>query len=46
LGYGDIVPVAKFARILAILEAIAGPVYLAIFVAQIIGLNIAQKLKH
>ena len=45
LGYGDIVPVAKFARILAILEAIAGPVYLAIFVAQIIGLNIAQKMK-
>jgi len=45
LGYGDIVPVAKYARILAILEAIAGPVYLAIFVAQIIGLNIAQKMK-
>ena len=45
LGYGDIVPVAKYARILAMLEAIAGPVYLAIFVAQIIGINIAQKMK-
>jgi hypothetical protein len=45
LGYGDIVPVAKYARILAMLEAIAGPVYLAIFVAQIIGMNIAQKMK-
>ena len=45
LGYGDIVPVAKYARILAILEAVAGPVYLAIFVAQVIGLNIAQKVK-
>jgi len=45
LGYGDIVPVTKYARILATLEAVAGPVYLAIFVAQIIGLNIAQKMK-
>lgn len=45
LGYGDIVPVTKYARILATLEAVAGPVYLAIFVAQIIGLNIAQRLK-
>jgi hypothetical protein len=45
LGYGDIVPVSKYARILAMLEAIAGPVYLAIFVAQIIGLSIAQKLR-
>ena len=45
LGYGDIVPVAKYARILAILESVTGPVYLAIFVAQIIGMNIAQKMK-
>jgi hypothetical protein len=45
LGYGDIVPVHKYARILATLEAVAGPVYLAIFVAQIIGMNIAQKMK-
>ena len=45
LGYGDIIPVAKYAKILAILEAITGPVYLAIFVAQIIGMNIAQKMK-
>lgn len=45
LGYGDLAPVAKYARILAILEAVTGPVYLAIFVAQIIGLSIAQKLK-
>jgi hypothetical protein len=46
LGYGDITPVAKYAKILVTLEAVTGPVYLAIFVAQIIGLNIAQKLKH
>ncbi|RKY06050.1 MAG: hypothetical protein DRP56_08110 [Planctomycetota bacterium] len=45
LGYGDITPVADYAKILAILEAVTGPVYLAIFVAQIIGMNIAQKMK-
>ena len=45
LGYGDITPVAKYAKILAIMEAITGPIYLAIFVAQIIGMNIAQKMK-
>jgi hypothetical protein len=46
LGYGDIAPVSTYAKILAILEAIVGPVYLAIFVAQLIGLNIAQKMKE
>jgi hypothetical protein len=45
LGYGDITPVANYAKILAILEAVTGPVYLAIFVAQIIGMNIARKMK-
>jgi len=45
LGYGDITPVANYAKILAIMEAIAGPVYLAIFVAQIIGMNIIQKME-
>jgi hypothetical protein len=45
LGYGDVTPVIKYAKILSIMEAVTGPVYLAIFVAQIIGLNIAQKMK-
>ena len=46
LGYGDIAPVSTYAKVLAILEAVTGPVYLAIFVAQLIGLNIAQKMKE
>ena len=46
LGYGDIAPVTRYAKILVILEAVTGPVYLAIFVAQIIGLNIAHKMKR
>jgi hypothetical protein len=46
LGYGDITPVTKYAKILVIMESVTGPVYLTIFVAQIIGLNIAQKMKR
>ena len=46
LGYGDIAPVSEYAKILSIMEAVAGPVYLAIFVAQLVGLNIAQKMKN
>jgi hypothetical protein len=46
LGYGDIAPVSTYAKILAIMEAVIGPVFLAIFVAQLIGLNIAQKMKE
>jgi voltage-gated potassium channel len=41
LGYGDIVPVARFARTLAWLEAVAGQLYLAILVARLVGLHIA-----
>lgn len=46
LGYGDITPTIMYAKILAIMESIVGPIYLAIFIAQIIGLNIAQKMKN
>ena len=44
LGYGDIVPTTPYTKILAVLEAIVGPVYLAIFIAQLVGLRIVQKL--
>lgn len=41
LGYGDIVPVARFTRALAWLEAVTGQLYLAILVARLVGLHIA-----
>lgn len=41
VGYGDIVPVARFARTLAWLEAVTGQLYLAILVARLVGLQIA-----
>ena len=43
LGYGDAYPVNKLAMVLTSLEAITGQVYLAVFVARLVGLHI---IKH
>ena len=43
LGYGDIVPVSSSARMLAVMEAIIGQLYLAVLVARLVGLHIAQS---
>lgn len=42
LGYGDIVPVSPPAKILAILEAVVGQIYLTVLVARLVGLHIAH----
>ncbi|HBQ99491.1 MULTISPECIES: potassium channel family protein [unclassified Roseofilum] len=42
LGYGDIVPVNKFAMTLAISEAIVGLMYPSIFIARLVGLYTTQ----
>ena len=42
LGYGDIVPVSRAASMLAVLEAMTGQVYLAVLVARLVGLHVAQ----
>jgi hypothetical protein len=41
LGYGDIVPHSQGAKVAAMLEAMVGQVYLAVFVARLVGLHIA-----
>ncbi len=43
LGYGDITPQSHQAGVLAYLEAIIGQVYLAVLVARLVGIHIAQK---
>lgn len=43
LGYGDILPTSAAARMLAALEAILGQFYLAVLVARLVGLHIAQS---
>ncbi|BBM87054.1 hypothetical protein UABAM_05457 [Candidatus Uabimicrobium amorphum] len=40
LGYGDIVPLSPFAKMLSCLEAILGQMYLAITIAHVVGLRI------
>lgn len=37
IGYGDIAPVTKYAKLLVIMEAILGQLYIAIFLARIIA---------
>jgi len=37
LGYGDVLPVAPFARAMATLEAVVGPLYLAILIARLVS---------
>jgi len=46
LGPGDISPITTSAKFLAILEAFVGQVYLAIFIAQLIGLRLGEKLRE
>jgi hypothetical protein len=41
LGYGDMLPVGRLARTLAMLEAVLGQLYLAILVARLVGVYIA-----
>jgi hypothetical protein len=40
LGYGDIVPKREVARGLAIVEAVAGQLYLAVMVARLVSLYV------
>jgi len=42
LGYGDVTPLSTPARIFAVLEAVLGQIYLAVLVARLVGLHIAQ----
>jgi hypothetical protein len=42
VGYGDVLPVHPVARSLAMLEAVTGPLYLAILVARLVSLVVAS----
>jgi hypothetical protein len=41
VGYGDVLPVHPTARSLAMLEAVVGPLYLAILIARLVSLAVA-----
>jgi len=43
VGYGDIVPLSRFSKMLAIMEAVIGQVYLTIIIARLVGIQISEK---
>jgi hypothetical protein len=43
LGYGDITPLTPLARSLSSLEAVVGQLYIAVLIARLVGMHIAQK---
>ncbi|TFH22888.1 MAG: two pore domain potassium channel family protein [Myxococcales bacterium] len=42
LGFGDITPVSTLARSFSAVEAVVGPVFLAVFIGQLVGVRVAQ----
>jgi hypothetical protein len=46
LGYGDITPVGQPAYSLTWLEVVLGQFYMAVVVAQLVGLKLAQAISH
>ena len=46
LGYGDVVPVSSLARTLATLQAVVGQLYLAVLVARLVGLHVAESVRR
>jgi voltage-gated potassium channel Kch len=42
IGYGDMVAVRPIPKMLAVIEGMAGPIYLAIMVARLVGMHITQ----
>ena len=45
-GFGDILPVSEGARSLSVMEAVFGQLYMAILIARLVGLEIAQSTKE
>jgi len=43
LGYGDITPITAPARSFSLLEAVFGQLYLAVLIARLVGVHIAQS---
>jgi len=46
LGYGDITPITAPARSLSLLEAIMGQLYIAVLIARLVGIHVAQTLNR
>jgi voltage-gated potassium channel len=45
LGYGDITPVSSAAKAVAVLEAIAGPLYITILISQLVSKYVSRSVE-
>lgn len=43
LGLGDVLPASPWARVLSVLEAIVGQIYLVVLVSRLVGMHISQR---
>jgi hypothetical protein len=46
LGYGDITPLTAPSRSMSVLEAITGQLYIAVLIARLVGIHIAQSMER
>jgi len=46
LGFGDITPVSTLARSFSAVEAVIGPVFLAVFIGQLVGVRVARATRR
>ena len=46
LGYGDITPTTDLANSISFLEAVTGQLYIAILIARLVGIHIAQSMNR
>jgi hypothetical protein len=46
LGYGDITPIGTLALSLSWLEVVFGQFYIAVVVAQLVGLKLAESIRR
>ncbi|MCP4227251.1 MAG: two pore domain potassium channel family protein [Actinomycetia bacterium] len=44
VGYGDIAPAVDWVRAVAVVEALAGQIFLVVLIARLVGMHIAQSL--
>lgn len=46
LGYGDVVPLTSFSRMLSVCEALTGQLFLAMLVAWLVGMFLSEKRRQ
>ena len=46
VGFGDITPMSKIARTLAVMEAVTGTLYLAILISRLVGRSLVQRRRQ